>query len=437
VLAGGRLLMLLAVQLAAVILGLGLTYHLRQINADFLDRDQHLEHCRAEVNRLSEHLHEFYRQVQESPTHSIPVSELHNEITVVAEMSTSLVDSSVELPGQTADVNRAVAELKDAERAADAGKGAGDAAGLIAPLVQLEWSLDSLRRELDVLDSANIAQIQEDRLISYWNNAFEIFACILIVLSFVFAVRLHRRTRREELARFRMEQELVAERRDMERRVQTRTMALETEVGERKRVERLSRGRNRILEMVASNEPVTEILQVLADTIAEFSSTWACAVHTMNAGSLDLVASSGLNSKILQRIRTISMGFSGAPESVAISCGSPHLIADLGQEHKTWSELLHAHGLQSAWSAPFIAADGIALGTLTVYTLLKWNPQEADIEMLESARNLAAMVVERSRFQTQLLEHAYQDSLTGLPNRRMGRDRLNVLESALLCCGST
>jgi len=416
--------MLLAVQLAAVVLGLGLTYHLRQINANFLDRNEHLVHSLAQISRLSEHLHDLYQRIQQAPGDGLQSANIHSDIAVATEMGSSLLDSSVELPDQIAAVKVAAAELQNAEPARNGAKAFGGGAGLNAKIVQLAWSLDSLRQGVDALDAANTAQIQENRLISYWNNAFEIFACVLIVFSIVFAARLHRRTRREELARFKMEQELQAERRDMERRVQVRTMALEAEVGERKRVERLSRGRNRILEMVAGDEPVADILQLLANTIAEFSSTWACAVHIMDAGSLDLVASSGLNPRILQKIRTISMGFSGAPESVAISCGRAHLIVDLGQEHKTWSELLRAHGLQSAWSAPFFAADGIALGTLTVYTLLKWDPQEADIEMLESARNLAAMVVERSRFQAQLLEHAYHDSLTGLPNRRMGRDRL-------------
>ena len=424
VLVGGRLLLLLSIQLVAVVLGLGLTYHLRQVNADFLDRYEYLDRTRIRITQISDRLQDLQQQIQQSPANAKQGAIAQDVLIDLMGLSASLTDSPVELSGQVAAVNQTVAELKNGALAVRVGKAGGSAPDLIARIAKAEWSLNTLRQGVDALDSANIAQVRENRLISYWKNGFEIFACVLIVCSFVFAIRLHRRTRHEELARFKMEQEMAAERRDMERRIQTRTMALEDEIGERKRVERLSRGRNRILEMVASNEPVVEILQVLAMTIAEFSSTWACAVHIMNAGSLDLVASSGLNPRILQKIRTISMGFSGAPESVAISCGRAHLIVDLGQEHKTWSELLRAHGLQSAWSAPFIAADGIALGTLTVYTLLKWNPSEADIEMLESARNMAAMVVERSRFQTQLLEHAYQDSLTGLPNRRTGRDRL-------------
>jgi diguanylate cyclase (GGDEF)-like protein len=44
--------------------------------------------------------------------------------------------------------------------------------------------------------------------------------------------------------------------------------------------------------------------------------------------------------------------------------------------------------------------------------------------MLELARYMASLVLERSRMQAQLIDHAYHDSLTGLPNRRLGRDRL-------------
>jgi diguanylate cyclase (GGDEF)-like protein len=247
---------------------------------------------------------------------------------------------------------------------------------------------------------------------------------LLIVFAFGYAVQLYRRLRKEELSRFLMESELNAERATLERRVQARTAALEAEVRERERAERVNRGRNRALELLARNESTSTILQALADTVAECRSTWLCAFHSLDSGSLKLVASSGFSDKTLQHLRSISTEYSGAPESVALASGKPHVILDLGAEHKTWSELLRANGLLSVWSSPFFAPDSGALGTITVYTLLKWEPSPADVEMLEMACHMASLVLERSRLQAQLIDHAYHDSLTGLPNRRLGRDRL-------------
>jgi diguanylate cyclase (GGDEF)-like protein len=99
--------------------------------------------------------------------------------------------------------------------------------------------------------------------------------------------------------------------------------------------------------------------------------------------------------------------------------------------HKPWSELLRANGLLSVWSAPFFASGTDALGTLSVYSLLQWKPSSADLEMLEMARHMAALVLERNQLQTQLIDHAYHDSLTGLPNRRLARDRIaNAIKRA-------
>jgi len=126
-----------------------------------------------------------------------------------------------------------------------------------------------------------------------------------------------------------------------------------------------------------------------------------------------------------QHLRSISTSFAGAPESVAMVTGAPYQIEDLGAEHLPWSELLRANGLLSVWSAPFFASDSAALGTLSVYTLLQWKPSSADLEMLEMACHMVALVLERNRLQTQLIDHAYHDSLTGLPNRRLARDRIS------------
>ncbi|MDR3744973.1 MAG: EAL domain-containing protein [Acidobacteriaceae bacterium] len=248
---------------------------------------------------------------------------------------------------------------------------------------------------------------------------------LLLVPSLVYATRLHRQLRREELARFGIESELTVERAALEERVQERTRALESEAQERRRSERLNRGCNRVLEMLARNESSDEMLKVLANTVAEFRSTWLCAVHVLDAGRLKLTASSGLKESMFQHLQNIPLDFSDAPESAAFTAGKLWLVEDLSEGHKPWRELLRANGPQSAWSAPFLAPDSTPLGTLTVYTLLRDAPTSVAVEMLEMACQMAALVLERRRLQTQLIEHAYHDSLTGLPNRRLGEDRLS------------
>ena len=180
-------------------------------------------------------------------------------------------------------------------------------------------------------------------------------------------------------ARFSIELELAAERCALEERVQVRTAALEAEVKERQRAERLNRGRNRTLEMLARNEPASEILQALANTVAAHRSNWLCLFHIVEGNSLKLVASSGLNDRQIQHFRSISRSFTGAPESVAFASGKPQLILDLAGQRSPWSEFLRANGMVSVWSAPFAAPKAAVLGTLTIYTRLQWEPSTARI----------------------------------------------------------
>ena len=102
------------------------------------------------------------------------------------------------------------------------------------------------------------------------------------------------------------------------------------------------------------------------------------------------------------------------------------VLNDLTRERKPWPQLLQSSGIHSLWSSPIFAPDGTPLGTLTIYSLLRCVPSQADLEFLESHGQMASMVLERYRLQGELRRHAYHDSLTGLPNRLLGEENLSA-----------
>jgi diguanylate cyclase (GGDEF)-like protein len=432
-LTSGRFLALLALQLIAVSLLLAVARQVYNVNLEFVDRHSRLVQLRQQIEELSEILTKISMATPGSPEEEQQFTLLSAELNPGGTLIPSLVSSVPELSSETTDMQQAAAALTTARQAARGDRRGlpelKSDAGVSSAVTRLWHTVDALRSGVDRLDDASFNQfeaIQQTRWVAF---ALVAINWLLILFAFGYAVRLHRRLGREELARFTIESELAAERTALEKRVQARTAALEAEVRERQRAERLNRGRNHTLEMLARNEPTTDILQILANTVAEYRSTWLCLFHSVEGSSLKLVASSGVSDKLMHHFRSISTDFTGAPESVALASGKPHVILDLGQERKPWSELLRANGLLSVWSAPFFAPKAGALGTLTIYTLLKWEPSPADIEMLEMACHMAALVLERSRLQAQLIDHAYHDSLTGLPNRRLGRDRLSSATS--------
>lgn len=254
-------------------------------------------------------------------------------------------------------------------------------------------------------------------------------AVALLLMAGAIASLLHLRylIKTQDIKKNAAEAALRAERATLEKRIENRTAELRAEVEERRRAEQLNRGRNRVLEMLARNYPITEIIHLLTRTVADQRSSWGCALHLVNTScsQLELAAAADLPETLTAHLSAINAAFPDAPESAALGKGTVHVVADLNVVRKPWSELLHANGIESVWSAPFYAADGAPLGTLTIYSRLKFAPEQRDLEEIEMAGQMAALVLEHRRIHSELVNRAYHDYLTGLPNRRLGEDRLN------------
>jgi diguanylate cyclase (GGDEF)-like protein len=410
--------------LAVAIAGLTISFHMQSVHREVLERHAILDRRLQNIDQIADQFSPLFQAGHQATAEELQqLATFLGSLDATSEPGRVLPDLAPELPTETKSVQQAIGELDRALKAQPGGERGQPS--LSAPAAHLELALTTLRSGVDQLDQANLERLNESGQARFWEVVLAGGALLLIVLTLIYGIQLHRQIRREELARYGVEAELAAERQALEERVSERTQALEAEARVMRRSERLNRGRNRVLEMLARNEPSLNMLKALVDTVAEFRSTWLCAIHVLDGGWLKLMASSGIKDKLAHHLRSISIDFTDAPESAALAAGHLRLIGDLSEQHKPWPELLRANSLQSVWSAPFLAPGSTPLGTLTVYALLKQEPSPADIEVMEMACQMAALVLERRRLQSQLIEHAYHDSLTGLPNRRLGEDRLS------------
>jgi diguanylate cyclase (GGDEF)-like protein len=428
-LASGRYMTFLAIQLIALSLTLFLGQKMLVLNINYAGHHAGLMSDRQWIDAVEGQLDELSQAKPGSAEEEQIFAEISRNLNSLEAFVQFPPDIAAALPAETSELREAAADLErtwSASRPVTQGNKAtlANSASVASAAFRLERALNAQESGVDRLDDTSFRRFEDVQKIRWLTLIFVSSAWLLTLIVFGYAAKLYQHLRKEELARFHMESELAAERAALERRVETRTAALQAEVKERQRAERMNRGRNHMLEMVARNEPIADIFSALTETVAEFQSTWTCGVHSLGSGSLRLVASSRLNEKVKLHLKSISTSFAGAPESVALASGQPHHVGDLGAVHSPWSELLRANGLVSVWSAPFYASGAAPLGTISVYTLLQWAPSQADLEMLEMALHMAALVLERSQLQMQLIDHAYHDSLTGLPNRRLARDRI-------------
>ncbi|MDR3738922.1 MAG: EAL domain-containing protein [Terracidiphilus sp.] len=219
----------------------------------------------------------------------------------------------------------------------------------------------------------------------------------------------------------------------MERRIEERTRALRQEIEERKRAEHLNRGQKHVLEMLADPRDLTteEVLQALADVVASRDQGWECSVYLVERRGrlMTLAASSGVHERMVDYFKSVGKDYPDVPECQAAFSGEMHIVEHLAKFDVPWSQALVSSGIFSVCSLPFCSStSGRLTGVLTIYSRSRSCPTGAEVELMESAARLAALVVEHRSIRNQLVRAAYQDNVTELPNRRAGEQ---ALEDAL------
>ncbi len=257
-----------------------------------------------------------------------------------------------------------------------------------------------------------------------WLPAMQGFA--LMLCGSLWGVGLHMRRKAKEAARGQVSAELA-----LELRVEERTRELRQEIEDRRLVEHLNRGQKQILEMLADpGDLATEdMLRYLAETVASRNQGWECAVHLAGQAGrvLTFAASSEVNARVKNYLQEVSGEFLNTPECQACNLGNVTIVEHLTEIGEPWSELLVANGIFSAWSIPFYANGSNHLaGALTVYSRARCKPNARELELVESAARLAGLVIEHRRIHSELLDSAYRDGLTSLPNRRAGEEAIET-----------
>ncbi|HLY41422.1 MAG TPA: GGDEF domain-containing protein [Terracidiphilus sp.] len=297
---------------------------------------------------------------------------------------------------------------------------------LVGLSIACSWRLQQDTKLQAKASPAALVQLHNrDQNLRLASNVAQEIALLLTIGICAFGVFLRRITIRESEWKQGLEKALETERSAAERRIEERTHELRQEIEERRRAEELNRGQKQVLEMLATPGELKteEILQHLADTVAGQSEGWLCAVHLAERGgrTLRLAAHSYVNDSVKSYLESVGNDFQDAPELQACLSGQPRVVAQLADVRRAWSELLATNGIFSACSIPFLVNQSSKVaGTLTVYSNLPDKLTAREQELVETAARLAAMVIEHRRIHTELVRNAYQDALTGLPNRRAG-----------------
>ncbi|MEB2285394.1 MAG: response regulator [Myxococcales bacterium] len=175
---------------------------------------------------------------------------------------------------------------------------------------------------------------------------------------------------------------------------------------QRKGMEILQAGQKHILERVARDAPLAEVLDEILRVVEQQSPDAMSALYLADASGTTLhhVASRRLPPEMRAISETLAIG----PD--AGSCGSAAhfrarvVVEDLERD-SCWAacrEVTRRAGVVACWSEPFLASDGRLLGTFVMYYSTPRAPTPAECAMIEVAAHLAEIAVERNRARSNL-----------------------------------
>ncbi|MET0628742.1 MAG: EAL domain-containing protein [Acidimicrobiia bacterium] len=207
------------------------------------------------------------------------------------------------------------------------------------------------------------------------------------------------------------------------------------DITDRKLLERAGSGETRVLELVLGGAPVAETLEVLLGTVEAFVGDAAAVVRLVDpdTGALLSVAAPTVP---LSYVREVDEKSAWALEHGVDPLGAltePLLLSDLASDDRYpgLPARAHAHGLRSFWALPIRGQADNARGYLGVYTRMPRSPNIAELNVLERARDLVAIALDRAAHTEQLGFLALHDTLTTLPNRALGVERLDTALQSL------
>jgi PAS domain S-box-containing protein len=192
----------------------------------------------------------------------------------------------------------------------------------------------------------------------------------------------------------------LAPMRDAEGTVE-RLLVVSRDISERKKAEALRTGQSRVLEMIATNEPLEDILASLACLMESHAEGMFCSVLLLDDDGLHVRhgAAPSLPESYTKCIDGISIGPQAGSCGTAMYRAEPVIVSDILEDPlwENYRELASAHGLRACWSAPIFSSQGQVLGSFAMYYREPRSPLPAERELIDIATHIAAIAIAHRR----------------------------------------
>ncbi len=157
-------------------------------------------------------------------------------------------------------------------------------------------------------------------------------------------------------------------------------------------------GQSRILELIAADAPLSDILERLMLLIEAQSPDMICSVLLLSEDGNHIRhgAAPSLPDDYVKAIDGAPIGPKNGSCGTAMHRGSPVYVTDIMTD-PLWEDyrgLAAAAGLRACWSTPILSPRGKVLGSFAMYYRQPQIPSGAEAELTEVATRIAALAIE-------------------------------------------
>lgn len=168
------------------------------------------------------------------------------------------------------------------------------------------------------------------------------------------------------------------------------------------------KGNTRILELMAKDSPLKEILtEIVLHAEKMLPGVTGSILLLDDSGQfLQHGAAPSLPDFYNEAIDGIEIGPDVGACAAAVYSGQAVIISDL-QSHPNWDnfrELSNKVGLGACWALPVHASDGVVLGSFAMYYREAKEPDDASLELSAKLANLVAIAIEQKRSMKALVD---------------------------------
>ena len=176
------------------------------------------------------------------------------------------------------------------------------------------------------------------------------------------------------------------------------------DIDERKRAEALLTGENRILEMVAKGDSLSEILNSLCRLVEEQASNVLASILLVEDDRLRHGGAPDLLKAYTEAIDGTAIGPIAGSCGTAAYTGTQVIVEDIATD-PLWVEHRDkalSHSLRACWSTPIFSTEGKVIGTFAMYYREPRRPTERDQQIIGQITHLAGIAIERKLTQDKL-----------------------------------